>query len=119
VIKLYSPRNEGEAALVESILSAAGIPFFVHNEFFGAMRVGPQIDLLNMKTFMVSEESGQEAQELIADYLQTTRPAPRPTLLRDRIRVVIELLLFGWFIPGRMPCRRAYDQLSDDETRAV
>jgi len=71
--------------------------------------VGPQIDLLNMKTIMVPEEFRQQAQELIVDYLQATVPAHRPAHLRDRVRIVIECLLFGWFIPGRMPCRRAYN----------
>jgi hypothetical protein len=119
VIRLYSPRSEGETALLKSILTAAAIPHFVHNDFFGSLRVGPQIDLLNMKTIMVPEESREQAQELILDYLQATLPAPKPTLLRDKVRNVIEFLLFGWFIPGRIPCRKAYNQMIESEEEAV
>jgi hypothetical protein len=114
MIKLYSPRSEGETALLKSILGAAAIPYFVHNDFFGSLRVGPQVDLLNMKTIMVPRAFRHQAQALILDYLEATTPTRNYTPLRDKIRVVAEVLLFGWFVPGRMSFRKTFNELNDE-----
>ena len=106
MVDLYSPRTEGESALLKSVMDYSGIPYYVRNDFFASLRVGPHIDLLNVKTFMVPKEHQRQAQEFILDYLSATVPDPFPLLLRDRLRVVLEFLLFGWFIPGKMPGRK-------------
>lgn len=43
--KLYSPNNDSELALIKSILDGEGIPYFVHNDHFGTLKVGPKIEL--------------------------------------------------------------------------
>ena len=53
--KLYSPDNDAELALIKSLLDAEGIHYFVHNDHFGTLRVGPRIELLNTKTIMVAK----------------------------------------------------------------
>ena len=53
MIKLYSPRDLAELTLIESILEGENIPYFIHNDHFGSLEVGPQIDMLNMNTLMV------------------------------------------------------------------
>ena len=55
MIKLYSPQTEVDLALIRSILESEGIYFFVHNDHFGSLRIGPSIPLYNEKTFMVNE----------------------------------------------------------------
>ncbi len=50
MIKIYSPTDELELAMIRGVFDTEGIPYFVHNDNFGSMRVGPQIDLLNKKT---------------------------------------------------------------------
>ena len=54
--KLYSPNNDSELALIKSILDGEGIQYFVHNDHFGTLKVGPRIELLNAKTIMVAEK---------------------------------------------------------------
>ena len=54
-VKLYSPRDPGELSLIQSILESEGIYYYVHNDLFGSLRVGPQIDLVNKKTIMVPD----------------------------------------------------------------
>lgn len=108
---LYSPRSEWELALLKSIFKWAGIRYFVHNNHFGTMRVGPDIDLLNRKTIMVPETQAAEALDLVLNYLNATSERQMPLLARDRIRVVIEFFLFHWFIPGKMKSKRYNDQL--------
>jgi hypothetical protein len=108
---LYSPRSEGELALVRSVLLWAGIRHCVHNNYFGAMRVGPDIDLLNRRTIMVPERHAEEARELLLDYIEATSEENVPLLTRDRLRIVLEFVVFGWFLPGKMRSRKYYDAL--------
>jgi hypothetical protein len=49
---------------------------------------------------MVPEEFREEAEEIVADYLGATAKAPERRSMMDRIRMVLELVLFGWFVPG-------------------
>lgn len=53
MVDLYSPRTEGESALLKSVMDYSGIPYYVRNDFFASLRVGPHIDLLNVKTFRI------------------------------------------------------------------
>ncbi len=47
IVKLYSPRNLMEQSLIQSILDSEGIIYYIHNDLFGSMEVGPQIALFN------------------------------------------------------------------------
>ena len=108
MIKLHSPENEVELSIIKSILEAEEIPFFVHNDNYGSLIAGPRIGLLNAKTIFVPANSGERARELISDYLKNTEKAPGDEdaksseySIADKIRVVIESLIFGWFMPGK------------------
>ena len=102
--KLYSPNNDSELALIKSILDGEGIPYFVHNDHFGTLKVGPRIELLNAKTIMVAEKHYEVSKEIIDDFLKNIQEASENTKskysIRDKIRMVIEAILFTWFIPG-------------------
>jgi len=105
MIDLYSPKNEVELALLKSILDAEGINYFVRNDNFGSMEVGPQIDLYNKKMIVVQDNQHENAKELLADYLERTGkkiedPDKNYTLF-DKLRMTIEVLLFGWIMPGK------------------
>jgi hypothetical protein len=104
LIKLYSPRDAVELALVESILEGENIPFFIHNDHFGSLEVGPQIDIFNKKTIMVNEEYAERARELLHDFLETIKEnttTMEPYSVSDKIRMALEALFFTWFVPGR------------------
>jgi len=49
MIKLYSPHDLAELALIESILEEENIPYFIYNNHFGSLEIGPQIDMYNKK----------------------------------------------------------------------
>lgn len=100
-VELHSPDSEVEALLLKSILDAAGIDYFVKNDTFGSLTIGPQIAHYNRKTFLVAEHQVEEARALIGEFLHKTVP-PRPQEYRlwDKLRMVFEVLLFGWFLPG-------------------
>ena len=101
--KLYSPQNEAELAVIKSILDGEGIHYFVHNDHFGTMRTGPPIELFNAKTIMITEEHFERAKEIISDYLTnvTSDVLKSEYSIKDKIRMVVETLLFSWFIPGK------------------
>ena len=108
--ELFSPRSEPELLLLRSILDDAGIYYFVKNDLFGSLAVGPQIDHYNRKTVYVRPEELEEAQALLGEFLEKTglgEPARAEDLrLIDVLRMVFELLVFGWFMPGRHRRRR-------------
>jgi hypothetical protein len=104
MIKLYSPRDLAELALIESILEGENIPYFIHNDHFGSLEIGLQIDMLNMKTIMVEEAYEERARELLQDFLASTKEDTATIAsysIFDKIRMAFEALFFGWFIPGR------------------
>jgi len=92
-----------ELAVIRSLLEAEKIHYFVHNDHFGTMRTGPPIDLFNAKSIMVSERHYERASEIISDYLNKVKSKAFKSeySLKDKIRMVIETLLFSWFIPGK------------------
>jgi hypothetical protein len=117
VVKLFSPDNEIELALIRSLLDGAAIPYFVHNDHFGTMRIGPRIDLLNKKTVMVPPLFVDQARQVLADFLemqaQPDGMAKPVYSLADKLRMVFETLIFGWFVPG--PRRTQTSQTEEPE----
>jgi hypothetical protein len=104
-VHLYSPQDEVELALLKSILDAEGISYFVKNDHFGSLEVGPRIDIFNAKMIEVQDHQYERAQELLSDYFEKTKresqePPAKHSLL-DKIRMAGEILLFGWMMPGR------------------
>jgi hypothetical protein len=55
---------------------------------------------------MVPEECASEAVELLADLNLPAAIPSVPLPLRDRMRIVLEGLLFGWFVPGSRKMKR-------------
>lgn len=52
MLKLYSPENEVELLILKSIFGSEKIHYYVLNNYFGSIRVGPKIELYNEKIFM-------------------------------------------------------------------
>lgn len=105
LVELHRPRGEAELLLFRSVLDGAGIPYFVKGDHFGSLTVGPAIDHYNTKTVFVHPEDHEEAGALLAEFLAKTggprRSAATELRPRDVVRMVLEVLLFGWFMPGR------------------
>lgn len=112
MIKIYSPSDELELAMIRGVLDTEGIHYFVHNDYFGSMRVGPQIDLLNRKAIMVAPTDAERVREIIASLLEATpteEAEPEEYSRGQKLRMILETLFFGWFIPGRRRRRRSSD----------
>lgn len=115
MIELYSPRSESELLVLRSVFDQARIPYFVKNDAFGSLTVGPQIELYNRKTICVGAGEVEEAVALLRDFFERTGAADeeqresRSYSRLDKLRMVLEVLLFGWFLPGRRRRPRSPD----------
>ena len=90
--------------MIRGILETENIHYFIHNDHFGSMRVGPQIELFNKKSIMVAAEHVERANELIASFLEiqpNQEEVQEQYSLGQKLRMVLETLIFGWFIPGK------------------
>jgi len=104
MIKFFSPDTESELVILKSLFDAEDIHYFVLNDHFGTLRVGPKIDLFNAKTILISEDDIERAKEIFNDFyknIQDDNEVFKSSFsVPDKIRMVIETLLLGWFIPG-------------------
>lgn len=88
--------------MIRGIFDTEGVSYFVHNDNFGSMRVGPQIDLLNKKTIMVASEDMGRAKEIISNLLGRRLPEEEEQYsMGQKLRMILETMIFWWFIPGR------------------
>ena len=104
MIKIYSLYDELELAMIRGVLDTEGIYYFIHNDHFGSMRVGPHIDLINKKSIMVDPGDADRAREIIAYLIERQDPEEEKHAkysVGQILRMVFETVLFGWFIPGR------------------
>ena len=70
------------------------------------MKIGLQVDLFNAKMIMVPENEYDKAKELITVYLVNIKEeelevSKEQYLLTDKLRMVIEALLFTWSVPEK------------------
>lgn len=90
---------------MKSILDAEDISYFVRNDNFGYLKAGPYIGLYNAKMIEVQDDQYERAKELLTDYFEKTKNKTEETFqeysLFDKIRMFIEVLVFGWLMPGR------------------
>jgi len=101
---LYSPNDELELSMIRGLLDTDEIRYFVLNDYFGSMRVGPPIDLVNKKTIMVTPEDHDRAKEVISNFLESRiddEGDEARFTTGQKLRMIIEALLFTWFIPGQ------------------
>jgi hypothetical protein len=112
MIKLYSPKNEVELAFIKSIFDGEDISYFVQNDHFGSLEAGPQIGLFNARTIMVDEDHFDRAKDLLDDLLNNIEGAPDTERagysVFDKIRMIIEAVLFSWIMPGKRRSTKDY-----------
>jgi hypothetical protein len=115
LVRVFSPQSESEVLVATALLEAHYIPTFVHNRGIASMLPGVQINAYNTQSIMVPEEHVADALELLTEL---NKPGSESTAirlpLRDRVRIVLEGLFLGWFVPGS----RGKDAASSDRTEA-
>jgi hypothetical protein len=112
LVRIAMPETETHLVLIASALEAAEIPFFVHNNGMGGLMPGLQIGAYNTRSVMVPQSCVEPALEAISTLQPLTLPAPTGG---DKLRILAEALLLGWFIPGG---RRRRQAAADDAVAA-
>ncbi len=69
MVRICTPRDEGELLAARSILEGEGIPYYVQNEHFGSLIPGPRIPMLNARRILVAEADAARARELLKETL--------------------------------------------------
>jgi hypothetical protein len=64
IVKLIEPQDEGELALIKSLLDGNNIQYFVHNEHFGSLYPGLSLPF-NRRVVMVEESDFGRAGTLL------------------------------------------------------
>jgi hypothetical protein len=94
------PLDNQELLLISAALEGAGIPYFIVGQNFGSLYPGMQIATYNERTIRVPRPclnyTRQVVQDIRSDY---TGPAERLNNC-SKLRMIVEALLFGWFMPG-------------------
>lgn len=64
IVKLIEPQDEGELALIKSLLDGNNIQYFVHNEHFGSLYPGLSLPF-NRRVVMMEESDFGRAGTLL------------------------------------------------------
>ena len=100
LVRVFSPESESEVLVAAALLEAHQIPAFIHNRGIGSILPGVQINAYNTQSILVPEEKVSDAVALLAQLKEQPRAAVAPLRLRDKVRVLLEGLFLGWFVPG-------------------
>ncbi|MBK6596580.1 MAG: DUF2007 domain-containing protein [Proteobacteria bacterium] len=100
LVPVLSPETNSELVVAVALLEAHDVFCFVHNAGFGGLYPGVQLHIHNARRIYVPEEQVEAALELLRDFdREIDAPLYSPMSGRDKFRMVVELLLFGWFMP--------------------
>ena len=102
-IPIAIPQTESELVVALSLLDAHGIQYYVHNQGFGGLYPGTQVDLYNDRRIMVRTDQASDARDLLHVLLRQPidDDADVQLTMQDKMRVLIEACIFGWFIPRK------------------
>lgn len=102
LVRVLSPDTEPELVTAVALLEAHDIPCFVHGAGLGSLWPGAQVPGYNTRTIMVPEENVADALELLRDFQTppTTQPVKPRYSTMSRLRALLEVILFGWFVPA-------------------
>ena len=108
-VRVFNPNTESELAVVVAMLEAHEIPCFTHGRNIGSIYPGIQINAFNTQSVMVPEEHVQDALELIRQFREAApeRQDARTMSWLDKLRIIVEVLLLGWFVPGNKASKGA------------
>lgn len=101
-VPVCRPRSPTELAVVLGLLESEGIGYHVSNDYFGSLHVGPAIPLFNEKIVLVAESDFEVASALVTPIAADDDGVEeRGFTFFEKLRMAIEVFVFGWIIPWR------------------
>ncbi|MCK9489478.1 MAG: hypothetical protein M0Q42_08805 [Xanthomonadales bacterium] len=121
LVVVAQPGSEPELAVMLCALESHRIPVFVQGAGFGSLYPGPQVAFYNARRIMVPRACVDQARQVLEVFNSQDEPAPswRPGLV-GVLRLVLEFIAFGWFVPGnRQRAQRPAEVTTDYLPAAV
>jgi hypothetical protein len=103
LVRIAVPESEPHLALMTSALESAGIPYFVHGAHLGSLLPGLAINSYNSRALMVPESAAEEALQVLGELHFSHAEEESTPAKGGWLRLLIEALFFGWFVPSRRP----------------
>jgi len=89
-----------ELLFIRMALEADGIPFLVVGDGFGSLYPGVQLPIFNERPVRVDASDRDRAMEVIGEVRKDFDPVSSELAGSSKFRIVVETLIFGWFVPG-------------------
>lgn len=89
-----------ELLFIRMALEAEGIPSLIVGDGFGSLYPGVQLPIFNERPIRVNESDVTRALEVVDEVRKDFDPVSSDLSGRSKLRIIIEAILFGWFIPG-------------------
>jgi len=85
---------------LECVLIRKQIPYFVVGKHFGSIYPGPQVASYNEKIIKVPKKYYQIANKVINEFREIDARKERVYCKKSIFRMILEVLIFHWFIPS-------------------
>lgn len=89
-----------ELLFIRMALEADGIPFLIVGDGFGSLYPGVQVPIFNERPVRVRVSDRNRAIEVIGEARKDFDPVSSGLSARSKLRILVETIIFGWFVPG-------------------
>lgn len=100
MITIAHPRDDMELLFIRMALEAEGIRFLVVGDGFGSLYPGVQLPIFNERPVRVNADDVDRALEVIEEVRKDFDPVSSNLAGSSKLRIILETVLFGWFLPG-------------------
>jgi hypothetical protein len=100
MITIAHPTDDMELLFIRMALDAEGIPYLVVGDGFGSLYPGVQLPIFNERPVRVNASDAERAVEVIREVRKDFDPVSANLDGSSKLRIVLETMLFGWFVPG-------------------
>lgn len=100
MITICHPIDDLEVLILKMALDAEAIPYLVVGEHFGSLFPGMQIRAYNERSIRVQRCHAEKAPVVVGRVRTDYSPTAERLIVRSKLRMLFEAMLFGWVMPG-------------------
>ena len=100
MITIAHPIDDMELLFIRMALEAEGIRYLVVGDGFGSLYPGVQLPVFNERPVRVNVADVERAVEVVEEVRKDFDPVSSDLAGSSKLRIVLETILFGWFVPG-------------------
>jgi hypothetical protein len=103
-----------ELLFIRMALEADGIPFLVVGDGFGSLYPGVQLPIFNERPVRVYEQDWERAVDVVNEVRIDFDPVSSDLAASSKLRIVLEAVMFAWFVPGGKRRRPSNKSITTD-----